>query len=275
MKNLKIYKKLNTRAAALLLSGTMFLTAFGLSGCNRKNNSEEEVIAPNPIVTTVDNTNNDLDLILPEASDEIIDNASIMLLLDLIAKKDENGKISTDLISEFKAKLDADNMINEFNSFLDMIQQKAIEGEFKEVSTVLPEELKNDKIILSNIESIVENIIEFYNKKDKKGLINEYSKIYTLFVEEKEIEMNGLTFEIRDLSYTSRAVATTYAEIANYYAKNYISEKEYNKMDKRTNDQNNKAYIKEILSILSNQMEEKSEVDVIKVFDGKGFIYFS
>ena len=45
-----------------------------------------------------------IDVILPEASDEMVDNASIILLLDIIAKANENGKISADLISEFKSK---------------------------------------------------------------------------------------------------------------------------------------------------------------------------
>ncbi len=266
MRKFKIDKNLSTRLAALSAAGIILVT--GLTGCKSKENKTESVNSS--IVTMVEDTTNKIDTISPEASDEVVDNASIMLLLDVIAKEDENGKISADVISEFKAKLDVDDMISEFTSFLDMIGFNAKEtGKVEKVSTVLPEELKNDKVILSNIETILENIIKYSKEGKKDGVVTEFNKIYTLFVEEKEIEMNGTTFEIRDLTFPSRAVATTYAETAGYYATNYISEDKLAKLDDRTNDQNNKAYIKEKLEKLSNQMEEKSQVDVISLFDAK------
>ena len=266
MKKIIIDKNISTRLAALSAAGLIFVT--GLAGCKKSEKKEEN---PNSaIITMVDETENRIDDILPEASDEIVDNASIMLLLDVIAKEDENGKISADVISEFKSKLDVDDMMSEFTSFLDMIGFNIKEsGKVEKVSTVLPEELKNDKDILSNVETILENLIKYSKEGNKKGVVAEFDKIYTLFVEEKEIEMNGTKFEIRDLTFPSRAVATTYAETAGYYATNYVSEEKLNKLDKRTNDQNNKAYIKSKLEILDNQMEEKSEVDVISLFDAK------
>ena len=262
MRKFKIDKELSKRIGSLAAAGLIFVT--GLTAC--KNESKK---ADTAIVATVEETANNIDNIIPEASDEIVDNASIMLLLDIIAKENENGKISAEEISKLKSKLDADDMIIEFNSFLDMLQQNAIEGNFTKVSSVLPEGLANDKLILSNIESIVENIIKFSKEGNKNGVVSEYNKIYTLFVEEKELEINGTTFEIRDLTFTSRAVATTYAEIANYYSRNYISKDKYDRLDVRTDDQNNKAYIKEKLSVLSNQLEEKSEIDVISLFNKK------
>ena len=266
MRKFKIDKNLSTRIAALSAAGIILVT--GLTGCKSKESKQENIT--NSIVTMVEDTTNKIDAILPEASDEVVDNASIMLLLDIIAKEDENGKISADVISEFKSKLDVDDMISEFTSFLDMIGFNAKEtGKVEKVSTVLPEELKNDKVILGNIETILENIIKYSKEGNKDGVVTEFNKIYTLFVEEKEIEMNGTTFEIRDLTFPSRAVATTYAETAGYYAKKYVSEDKLVKLDKRTNDQNNKAYIKSKLEILANQMEEKSEVDVIGLFDAK------
>ena len=266
MRKFKIDKNLSTRLAALSAAGIILVT--GLTGCKSKQEKPEN--ANTAIITMVDDTTNKIDAILPEASDEIVDNASIMLLLDVIAKEDANGKISADVISKFKAKLDVDDMISDFVSFLDMIGFNAKEtGVVEKVSTVLPEELSNDKIILFNIETILENIIKYSKEGNKDGVVAEFDKIYTLFVEEKEIEMNGTTFEIRDLTFTSRAVATTYAETAGYYAANYILEDKLAKLDNRTNDQNNKAYIKEKLEILSNQMEEKSEVDVISLFENK------
>ncbi|MBQ2946875.1 MAG: hypothetical protein IJE04_03380 [Bacilli bacterium] len=266
MRKFKIDKNISRRIAALSAAGVIFVT--GLTGCKSKENKTETV--NNSIVTMVEDTTNKIDAIIPEASDELVNNASIMLLLDIIAKEDENGKISADVICEFKSKLDVDNMISEFTSFLDMIGFNTKEsGKVEKVSTVLPEELKNDKIILSNIETILENIIKYSKEGNKDGVVTEFNKIYTLFVEEKEIEIDGTTFEIRDLTFPSRAVATTYAETAGFYSTNYVTEDKLAKLDERTNDQNNKAYIKSKLEILANQMEEKSRVDIIGLFDDK------
>lgn len=268
MKNLKFYNT-KLRLTSLILSVTMIGSV--AVGCKKKDNTDS--VASNPYETyqtMVDETNKELDALVPELSDEMTDNATIMLLLDLFAKEDENGKISADAISQFKTRIDADDMINEFNAFLDAIGNKAIlEGELEKISTILPDELKNDSIILSNIELVVENIIKYSKEGNKEGVVSEYNKIYTLFVEEKEIEVNGVKFEIRDLTNPSRAVATTYAEIANTYAREYIEETKRAKLDARTNDQNNKAYMKSDLEILANQMTEKSEIDVISVFNNK------
>ena len=267
MRKLKLDKRVSTRIAIFSMTGMIAIS--GLTGCKKKENQD----VTNTVSTmqlVLDDTNEKMDVLLPEVSEEIRDNATIMLLLDLFAKEDENGKISADSISEFKAKLDVDNMMSEFNAFLDVINSNAImEGNLEKISTILPEDLKNDQIILSNIETIVENIMTYSNNNDKDNVVSEYNKIYELFVEEDEININGTTFEIRDLTYTSRAVATTYAEIANYYARNYISKEKYDKLDERTNDQNNKAYIKSTLEILNNQIEEVSEIDVIQLFDNK------
>jgi len=266
MRKFKIDKNLSKRISALSMAGIILIT--NLAGCKKQNNNKTQT--PNSIVKMVDNTNNKIDTLLPEISDEMVDNSSLMLLLDVIAKEDENGKISADVISEFKSKLDVDDMMNEFTSFLDIIGYNAKQdGKIVKVSDALPKELDNDKVILSSIETILENIIKYSKEKNKDGVVSEFNKIYTLFVDEKEIEVDGIKFEIRDLTFPSRAVATTYVETAAYYSRNYITEKQYKKIDERTDDQNNKAYIKSKLEILSNQMEEVSEIDVIKLFDEK------
>lgn len=266
MKNLKLYN-INKRGISLILAFTMIgSVAVGLSGCNKKENTK----TTSSMELVVDDTNNKINKLLPEANDEIVDTATIMLLLNLLAKEDENGKINADTISQVKSNIDADDMINEFNSFLDMIEQKAIEeGELEKVSSVLPKELKNDAVILSNIEDIAKKIIEYSKSKNKSEITKEYNKLYELFVKENELKYNGTTFELRDLTYSSRTVANMYAETANYYSKEYISEEMYEAMNKRTNDQNNKAYIKSTLEILDNQMEEISETDVIALFENK------
>lgn len=267
MKNLKLYD-IKKRGMSLILVFTMIgSTAIGLSGCSKKDNTKS---TPTRIQIVVDDTNNKIDKLLPEANDEIIDTATIMLLLNLLAKEDENGKVNADTISQIKSNIDVDNMINEFNSFLDIVEQNAIEeGKLEKISSVLPQELKNDAVILSNIEDIVKKIIDVSKAKNEIDLKKEYNKLYELFVNEEKIEYNGLIFEVRDLTYSSRAVANMYAETANYYSKEYISEDMYEAMNKRTNDQNNKAYIKSTLEILDNQMEEVSETDVIALFENK------
>lgn len=266
MRKFKIDKNLSKRISALSMAGIILIT--NLAGCKKQNNNKTQT--PNSIVKMVDNTNNKIDTLLPEISDEMVDNSSLMLLLDVIAKEDENGKISADVISEFKSKLDVDDMMNEFTSFLDIIGYNAKQdGKIVKVSDALPKELDNDKVILSSVETILENIIKYSKEKNKDGVVLEFNKIYTLFVDEKEIEVDGIKFEIRDLTFPSRAVATTYAETAAYYSRNYITNEQYEKIDERTDDQNNKAYIKSKLEILSNQMEEVSEIDVIKLFDEK------
>ena len=266
MRKFKIDKNLSKRISALSMAGIILIT--NLAGCKKQNNNKTQT--PNSIVKMVDNTNNKIDTLLPEISDEMVDNSSLMLLLDVIAKEDENGKISADVISEFKSKLDVDDMMNEFTSFLDIIGYNVKQdGKIVKVSDALPKELDNDKVILSSVETILENIIKYSKEKNKDGVVSEFNKIYTLFVDEKEIEVDGIKFEIRDLTFPSRAVATTYAETAAYYSRNYITNEQYEKIDERTDDQNNKAYIKSKLEILSNQMEEVSEIDVIKLFDEK------
>ena len=267
MKNLDLYNNIKTRFTALALVATMIgSTAIGLTGCKK----EEENLTPETLQTLVDDTKKRVDTTLPEVNDEMVDNATIMLLLSLLAKEDENGKISSDVISNYVSNIEADDMISEFNSFLDIVEQKAIlDSEVEKLSFVLPDELNNDKIILANIESILENIIKYSKEDNKELVVKEYNKLYTLFVEEKSIKENGTEFEIRNLTNSSRAVANMYAETANYYSRNFISKEKYNNMDERTNDQNNKAYIKSTLEILDNEMEEKSEVDVISLFEEK------
>lgn len=277
MVKIKFYK-IKTRFTALALAGTIFATGIGLTGCGSKSNetkdvtsyeeSSEEVIEEESLESLVSNTSKELKNII--SNDEISNNAAIVLLLNVIAKKDENGKISADEISKLKSKLNVDNMMGDFNSFLDTLESKTTkENILYRVSELLPEALENDKKILLNIELILDNIIKYSNEGNKEQLLLEFNKIYSLFAEGKKITVNGLEFEIYDLSYSSRAVANRYAQIATYYSRNYINNDQYSKMDKVVNDQNNKVEIKTILEILSNQMIEQSEVDVIYLFDNK------
>ena len=140
-------------------------------------------------------------------------------------------------------------MMNDFNSFIDVLEYTMLNN--NEVVVVSDIVLEKDSAILSKIEKITSSIIKGENLKNNIKLIN------TLFVEEDKITYDGLTFEIRDLSYSSRAIAGAYARTSLNFSKEVLTEEEINKLDSRTNDQNNKAYIKTTLEILSNSMKEK------------------
>ena len=206
-------------------------------------------------------------ILFPNMNDEVVYNSTLTLLLSELAKEDENGKISADVISNFKSRIDTNNIMTDFNTFLDALENGMIKDKkIITVSNILPEDLKGDKQILSIIEGVTSNII---NSNNKEEIVSEFNKIYTLFVEEDEIEVNGLKFEVRDLTYANRAVAQAYARTSAYYARNYITDEQYSRIDKRTNNQNNKAYIKTDWEILGNQMNEVSKVDVVSLLESK------
>ncbi len=276
---MKKYKLVKTKKViAISLATTMFASIVG--GCteNKEKTNEkettmsEETSVPDLSVhekELVSYMNENIRSLFPELSDDISNNTSLILLLDIIAKEDENGKISSSVISNFKNIIDSDNMINEFNAFLGTLENSMIKNNKTiSINELFPndDDLKQDKQILSTIEGITSNII---NSNNADEINSEFNKIYTLFVEEDEIDVNGFKFEIRDLSYGNRALAAAYARTSAYYARNYITDEQYKRIDDRTNDQNNKAQIKTILEILSNQMDEQSEIDVVDVFNNK------
>lgn len=267
--------KLNKKIAAFAMAGMVLVTSSGLTGCSKEGSDK----STSSITSTVENdlyskekslvnkTNESIQSLFPEMNDEVAYNATLTLLLSELAKEDENGKISADVISNFKSRIDTNNIMTDFNTFLDALENGMIKEEkIITVSNILPEELKDDKQILSIIEIITSNII---NSNNKEEIVAEFNKIYTLFVEEDEIEVNGLKFEVRDLTYANRAVAQAYARTSAFYARNYITDEQYSRIDKRTNDQNNKAYIKTDWEILGNQMGEVSKVDIVGILDSK------
>ena len=285
-----IIKEIKNRIASFALVFTMLgSTAVGLTGCeNNKQKAESSSTSKvytveNPIPmdsdsktlnpdikTKVNFTYSKIEEMLPELNNEVKYDSSIMLLLDVIAKKDENGKISADLIEQLKSRVDVDSIINNFDILLDTVQKKIIIDEkVYRISSTLPEDLSADKEILVKLEDLLQNIIEYSKSSNKEELLNEFDKAYLLFVEEEEVEIYGSKFEIRDLGNTNRAVANNYGEAIAYYSRNYITDEQYKKMDERLNDQNNKAYIKTTGEILSNQVQEKSEIDVISELNEK------
>ena len=90
MRKFKLNKEMSMRLAALSAAGLILVTS--LTACKSKENTEGT--NSTSIVAMVDDTENKLNTILPEANDEIIENASIILLLDVLAKENENGKIN-------------------------------------------------------------------------------------------------------------------------------------------------------------------------------------
>ena len=261
MRKFKLDKNTSLKISSLVLAGTLFITS--LTGCSNKQEATTEK-DPVAVVTTLkDNTEKGITSLFPTMNNEIVENSSIIILLDDIAKENENGKISADVISNFKAKIDSDNMMDDFNSFLNVLEQTMIQNKSLMVTSNLVS--SKDKDILSKIEKITGNIINGSREEVKSN----FKLIYTLIVKEDEITFDGLTFDIRDLGYAERAIAGAYARTAAYFAKTYITETEYSRIDARTNDQNNKAYIKTDLEILGNQMEEKSLVDVATLFNNE------
>lgn len=258
MRKFKLDKNLSVRISSLVMAGMLFVTASGLTGCNKKSESNNTSIIE--VLNQNDATKKGIKDLFPTMNSEIVDNASIIILLDEIKNENENGKLSADIISLFKAKIDVDNMMDDFNSFLNELEQSMIEQKNILITSNLV--VDKDEEILSKIEEITLSII----KGDANVKKANYDLIYKLFVEEDEITYDGLTFNVRDLSYSGRAIAATYARTADTFAKDYVSKTKREKLDARTNDQNNKAYIKTDLEILANQLSEKSLVNVEREF---------
>ena len=80
---------------------------------------------------------------------------------------------------------------------------------------VLLDSYLNDKSELYQYYVELEDIIDSTGKSildakgNKDGVVTEFNKIYTLFVEEKEIEINGTKFEIRDLTFPFKSLLIT------------------------------------------------------------------
>lgn len=267
MKNIKFYN-VKRRFVSLALAGTLFASVVGLSGCGKKNDNKANVEnETTKIETMYENTNEKLEVLVPEMNDEITDNATLMLLFDLIVTKDANGKINAENISKFKSRIDADNIVQSFNNFLDELQRRMItEEKVVRVSTVLPKELENDKAMLSAIETIVDNILKSNTKEEA---LNEFNKIYSFFALGTRLSVNGKEFKLSDLNLVDRAIANNYAEAATIKCRDYLTDDQVKVMDKVLNDQNNKAEIRTRLEVSYNLVDSKSSVDVEKVFNKK------
>ena len=271
--------KISKEGSKRIAVGAMLVSyALNLVGCSEiKMGQKEEVPTQQPSLSDSNATDSVIfirsEIIkkFPNLSKDTAQNFSLILLLDSLAKKDENGKISSDIIRNYKTSIDANNMMSDFYAVLDNLEFIMIENNAViPVSGLLPKGYEKESLILQAVESITSNIMNLVNNASSKEEINaEFTKIYKLFVLEEEIEENKIIFSIRDLSYSMRALASAYARTAAYYAREYITEEEKTTIDARTNEQNSKPYIKTILEILDNDMPEKSETDVTELFNEK------
>ena len=268
--------KKNKKAKRLisLLMAFVMLGSVLLAGCGSKKvdntNSTTAVVAYQKEDNMISALKAKLKEIAPEMTDEKITDTALILTLNLIAQKDENGKIKYDIMDHFKNKVDTDSMMDNFNSFEDVIETNMItENKFVSVAATLPDELKEDREILGYIEQITKNIMDASIRGDKETVNSEFNKIYTLFVDEDKLTIDGTEFEVRDLSYSVRSIAEAYARCAAYYGRNYVKEDKLNAVDKRTNQQNNKAYIKEMLAVMANGIDEVSDTAVVDEFNAK------
>lgn len=263
MKNYKLYKNTSKRITALIMAGLLSVSGLTMTGCTKKENDNKKDASQVQIENLFDSTKKGIVALFPTMNPDVVENAALILMLDEIAKEDENEQIKANYMSLFKSKIDSDNMIDDFNSFLDTLEQAMIDEE-KTIETwnLVIEE---DSEIISNLESITQNIIN----GNESAIKTNFEIIYKLFVKEEKVNVNGLDIEIRNLSYSGRAVADAYARTSAYYARNYITEKEYAKIDERTDAQNSKAYIKTKLEVLRNLMNEKSEINVNDAFNNE------
>ena len=263
MKNYKLYKNTSKRITALIMAGLLSVSGLTMTGCTKKENDNKKDASQVQIENSFDSTKKGIVALFPTMNPDVVENAALILMLDEIAKEDENEQIKANYMSLFKSKIDSDNMIDDFNSFLDTLEQAMIDEE-KTIETwnLVIEE---DSEIISNLESITQNIIN----GNESAIKTNFEIIYKLFVKEEKVNVNGLDIEIRNLSYSGRAVADAYARTSAYYARNYITEKEYAKIDERTDAQNSKAYIKTKLEVLRNLMNEKSEINVNDAFNNE------
>ena len=286
VKNLKVYgqNKL-TKPLALLVSVALGVTALG--GCTakkeEKTTSTPELTKNTVIESIVDNTANKIEELTPELTPEMEKNAAIILYLDTIAAKDENGKINVELIKSLKSRIDSTNMTEDFNSFLDEIQQKMItEGKIYEASKLFNlalneeekalftdselAEIKEDEAILEAIEFTVKLAVD----ELENGKTDSFYVIFKAITEDEPIIVNKNKFYISKLSPAGRALANMYAETVLYYGRNIIPEAEQKLMDSAMDDQNNKAKIASVLDILGNDMPvEESEINVEEVLNSK------
>ena len=263
MKNYKLYKNTSKRITALIMAGLLSVSGLTMTGCTKKENDNKKDASQVQIENSFDSTKKGIVALFPTMNPDVVENAALILMLDEIAKEDENEQIKANYMSLFKSKIDSDNMIDDFNSFLDTLEQAMIDEE-KTIETwnLVIEE---DSEIISNLESITQNIIN----GNESAIKTNFEIIYKLFVKEEKVNVNGLDIEIRNLSYSGRAVADAYARTSAYYARNYITEKEYAKIDERTDAQNSKAYIKTKLEVLRNLINEKSETNVKDAFNNE------
>ena len=171
MRKFKLDKTTSTRLSALAMAGMIFVS---MAGC--KNNNVNEETAPTTIVVEYESEKNlvtltrtNIKVLFPTMNEDVVNNTSLVILLDELAKEDENEKINANVISNFKAKIDTDNMMSDFNSFLDTVEQSMIESETLVSTSDLV--IEKDKEILSKIEAITSNIINGAKEENNLTLI--------------------------------------------------------------------------------------------------------
>lgn len=250
-------KYINKKVLSLAMAGVTLVSTATFTSCGKKNNVEDEKNSVSASFDLeeemVDSTMNkikELDVNINE--DIVAKDSALLLLLSELAKEDENGKISSETMAHFKNVINEENMIDNYDVLLNKIENSMLDDKFISIASVLPESLSIEKRILSHIENIALNAIN--NKNDKRIVLDSFDKMYTLFVEEKRVD----DFEVRDLPYSLRSAASAYAREVNYLARYYASEQKRSELDERTNDQNAKVYMINILGKVSNQMAEES-----------------
>ena len=85
MRKFKLDKNTSIKISSLAMAGMLFVTSIGFTGCSKKNDTSKSI-------TVVQNKNNEISkeikLLFPVLSDDIVNNTSLIIMLDEIAKKD-------------------------------------------------------------------------------------------------------------------------------------------------------------------------------------------
>ena len=263
MRRFKISRGGSKKFISSALALQLVFGALALSSCSDKEVEEtEQEITTEEVVedNTFEETVKKIKALNLDLSDKSIKDSTLVLLLSVLAKEDENGKVNADEISKYVNHFDRDAVLEGFDNLLSEVETQMLKGNFVSVSGVLPEEMSADKTVLKEIEAITKEALD---NKDNKEIVSDcFVKIYKLFVSGETVD----GFEIDQMDYSTRAVAYSYAREVMFLARNYVSDEDYERIDKRTNDQYSRSEL--VIKL------EKLENDFVEVSDGKAVAMF-
>lgn len=260
----KVNKDLKKRITAVSLSLVSLVGVFTFSSCKKE--VTEEVQNYEEVENNIDKIRDNIKGKISNMSLVDAYNAAIILDMNEIVKRDSNDKYNADIMSKLTKNMEPDALIDSYCAVLDNIENEiTINGNNVRFSEVLPETYSKEKEILSKLEDLVLDSLS----QSKETSVKIFEIVYDLFVLDKNVEVRGTTFATRDLSPQFRALANHYAKAIAYNTRNFIDDKKYEDVINSTNGDDWKSQIFTELSVLDNQIQEKSTVDAVKIFNNK------